>query len=227
MIIGPSSWKRAFILGAVLSLAGCGRNGSEKGIASYGLTERTLWTTSRVVGSPEPPPQYRLRRVVPAAHLRESDLHRSGSELGAAARRRVPWPDLQLFGKRSRRWKRPIPGLEPPDFSLFLPSAVPRERPGIRLQSHRPQAGRPEGRSRQPDQAAQPRFPVRAGTGKQPSSPASRIGTDHHPMARGEATTAAKPSSARTATSTSPPGTAPVPPTGSTPARTWTTCWRS
>ncbi len=29
----------------------------------FGIRERTPWTTSRVVGSPEPPPQYRLERV--------------------------------------------------------------------------------------------------------------------------------------------------------------------
>src|SRR5437899_751024 len=31
----------------------------------FGLTERVPWTTSRVVGSPEPPPPYRLNRVFP------------------------------------------------------------------------------------------------------------------------------------------------------------------
>ena len=60
-----SNWKRLFILGAGLVLAGCGRGGSERVDVPYGLTERTLWTTSRVVGSPEPPPRYRLRRVFP------------------------------------------------------------------------------------------------------------------------------------------------------------------
>jgi len=31
----------------------------------FGLAERTLWTTSRVVGSPDPPPPYRVRRAFP------------------------------------------------------------------------------------------------------------------------------------------------------------------
>ena len=31
----------------------------------FGLTKRIPWTTSRVVGSPEPPPPYRLKRVFP------------------------------------------------------------------------------------------------------------------------------------------------------------------
>jgi putative heme-binding domain-containing protein len=31
----------------------------------YGLTERVLWTTSRVTGSPEPPPPYRIVRAFP------------------------------------------------------------------------------------------------------------------------------------------------------------------
>ena len=31
----------------------------------YGIDQRDLWTTSRVVGRPEPPPPYRLQRVFP------------------------------------------------------------------------------------------------------------------------------------------------------------------
>ena len=31
----------------------------------YGLDERTPWTTSRLRGSPEPPPEYRLTRAFP------------------------------------------------------------------------------------------------------------------------------------------------------------------
>ena len=46
-------------------LSACGSNPSDGGDAPYGLAERVFWTTSRVVGSPEPPTQYRLRRVFP------------------------------------------------------------------------------------------------------------------------------------------------------------------
>ena len=57
--------KGALAIVAGLILAACGSNPSGEGEAPYGLTERTLWTTSRVVGSPEPPPRYQLRRVFP------------------------------------------------------------------------------------------------------------------------------------------------------------------
>lgn len=65
MIIRPSSSNPLFILTAIVALSGCGRTGTEKGTTPYGLGERTLWTTSRVIGSPEPPPRYRLQRVFP------------------------------------------------------------------------------------------------------------------------------------------------------------------
>ena len=65
MIFRPSNWKSLVLLTAVLPLAGCSRDASENGNTPYGLTERTLWTTPRVVGSPEPPPRYQLRRVFP------------------------------------------------------------------------------------------------------------------------------------------------------------------
>ncbi|MDE2924926.1 MAG: PQQ-dependent sugar dehydrogenase [Acidobacteriota bacterium] len=65
MIFRPSTWKSLVLLTAVLALAACSHDPSEKGTNPYGLTERTLWTTSRVIGSPEPPPRYRLRRVFP------------------------------------------------------------------------------------------------------------------------------------------------------------------
>ena len=57
--------KGALAIVAGLILAACGSNPSGEGEAPYGLTERTLWTTSRVVGSPEPPPRYQLQRVFP------------------------------------------------------------------------------------------------------------------------------------------------------------------
>ncbi|MCY3774897.1 MAG: PQQ-dependent sugar dehydrogenase [Candidatus Aminicenantes bacterium] len=65
MIFRPSNRNRLFILTAVLALTGCVRDVTEQGTLPYGLTDRTLWTTSRVIGSPEPPPRYRLRRVFP------------------------------------------------------------------------------------------------------------------------------------------------------------------
>ena len=36
----------------------------------YGLDERQAWTTSRVTGSPEPPPPYRAERIFPKLTLK-------------------------------------------------------------------------------------------------------------------------------------------------------------
>ena len=58
-------FKGAFALAAGMFLAACGSDPSGQGDAPYGLAERVVWNTSRVVGSPEPPPRYRLRRVFP------------------------------------------------------------------------------------------------------------------------------------------------------------------
>ena len=65
LIIRLPNRKGAFALVAGLFLSACGSVGSRDGDAPYGLAERVLWNTSRVVGSPEPPPPYRLRRVFP------------------------------------------------------------------------------------------------------------------------------------------------------------------
>jgi uncharacterized repeat protein (TIGR03806 family) len=65
--------RRGVFLAACLALAGCAvagrpaRGGDAPTPAErpFGLQRRTPWTTSRVVGSPEPPPPYRLARVFP------------------------------------------------------------------------------------------------------------------------------------------------------------------
>ena len=57
--------KGVLALVAGLFLSACGSASSGEGDVPYGLTERVLWNTSRVVGSPEPPPPYQLRRVFP------------------------------------------------------------------------------------------------------------------------------------------------------------------
>jgi uncharacterized repeat protein (TIGR03806 family) len=42
-----------------------GDDGAGPAAKPFGLTKRVPWTTSRIVGSPEPPPPYRLQRVFP------------------------------------------------------------------------------------------------------------------------------------------------------------------
>jgi len=37
----------------------------------YGIANRTLWSTSRVIGSPEPPPPYRVKRTLPKLQVKQ------------------------------------------------------------------------------------------------------------------------------------------------------------
>ena len=64
-IIRLLQFKGVCALAAGVFLSACGSNPSGESDAPYGLAERVFWNTSRVVGSPEPPPRYRLQRVFP------------------------------------------------------------------------------------------------------------------------------------------------------------------
>src|SRR4051812_34339892 len=70
---------RFFIL-AGLALVGtalfltlpAGRANPEKQRQATGIDKREAWTTSRVVGSPDPPPPYRLQKVFPDLKFNEA-----------------------------------------------------------------------------------------------------------------------------------------------------------
>jgi len=51
------------ILAAVLILSALPDSSGEPVRKATGIDKRVLWTTSRVQGSPEPPPPYRLEKV--------------------------------------------------------------------------------------------------------------------------------------------------------------------
>ena len=38
----------------------------------YGIPKRVPWTTSRLTGTPEPPPPYRIERAFPKLHFKNS-----------------------------------------------------------------------------------------------------------------------------------------------------------
>ena len=46
-------------------------DGSKATERPFGIPQRTPWTTSRIKGSPEPPPPYQTRRIFPALHFVE------------------------------------------------------------------------------------------------------------------------------------------------------------
>src|SRR5690349_17077311 len=50
-------WLTWLYLGAALSQSAGAAENSQR---PHGIEKRTLWTTSRVIGSPEPPPQYAM-----------------------------------------------------------------------------------------------------------------------------------------------------------------------
>jgi uncharacterized repeat protein (TIGR03806 family) len=54
----------------ILALA-ADKKAAKKERKAFGLEKRERWTTSRVVGSPDPPPPYRLEKVYPDFKLRE------------------------------------------------------------------------------------------------------------------------------------------------------------
>jgi uncharacterized repeat protein (TIGR03806 family) len=61
--------KRAAI--TMLLILGCGFALSQTSSQPYGLDKRVKWTTSRVVGSPEPPRRFRLVRAFPQVQFKE------------------------------------------------------------------------------------------------------------------------------------------------------------
>src|SRR5437763_1128671 len=73
---GPTERKRSMSRGVVLILIGAWLAAAPTGpfvlgddappaVKPFGLAKRVPWTTSRLVGSPDPPAPYRLERVFP------------------------------------------------------------------------------------------------------------------------------------------------------------------
>ena len=64
-----SSGKRTALLLATLAVAVAGPLAWSRRPAEtappYGIAERVPWTTSRITGSPEPPPPYQTERIYP------------------------------------------------------------------------------------------------------------------------------------------------------------------
>src|SRR5262249_39959572 len=50
---------------SLLLIVGVQLRGQESSKEKFGIDKRTPWTTSKVVGSPEPPPPYKTERVYP------------------------------------------------------------------------------------------------------------------------------------------------------------------
>ena len=64
------SWLFFAIVGSLLCLGATFDAGAQSGSGKpFGIDKRVPWTTSRVVGSPDPPPPYRARRVFPKLTL--------------------------------------------------------------------------------------------------------------------------------------------------------------
>src|SRR5438128_1568304 len=59
----------------------------------YGIASRIPWTTSRIVGSPEPPPPYRVRRVYPELKAPHpiAVAHEPGTEQFLLVHQLWPW----------------------------------------------------------------------------------------------------------------------------------------
>ena len=226
LIIRLPNRKGAFALVAGLFLSACGSVGSRDGDAPYGLAERVLWNTSRVVGSPEPPPPYRLRRVFPQYTFENPTFiaqdPNSERLLVAEYEGRIysfqgndPDAGKDLFLDWNRR------------VSAF--SFHPRYRDNGQVFVFSPTNPKLEGKK---DEEGNPVTQLSRVPGSSWNRGAIRRGCVPNrrrssSSGRPVDTTAAKPSSVRTGTSTLPPETAPEAPIGSTPVRTWTTCWRS
>ena len=55
-------WMWLFVF---LALSSAESNSAEETLKPFGLSKRVPWTTSKVVGTPDPPPPYRLERAFP------------------------------------------------------------------------------------------------------------------------------------------------------------------
>ena len=101
----------------------------------FGLEQRTPWTTSRLRGSPEPPPEYRLTRAFPQISFKgpvfiaQDPL--SDRLLVAEYEGRI----YEFPAERSNRQERSVPRHGPRHLGIFFSSEVQRERIRLRLQS--------------------------------------------------------------------------------------------
>lgn len=74
--------------------SGTERSSTEEApIARFDAPRRVAWTTSRVLGSPDPPLPYRVRRVLPALHVQQpiSVTHETGTDALLLVHQLWPW----------------------------------------------------------------------------------------------------------------------------------------
>ena len=193
--------------------------------ADFGLQRRIPWTTSRLVGSPDPPPKYIAERVFPSLTFqarcemvaipgtnRLAVVEVNGQDLlDSKTGRKRPRSSADLFADMTKHRPELLPGLRP-DVSPKI------RREPLLLRLLRAEAEDAGGLARLAVQGDA--TPIRRGSiwrRRKSSSPGSPAGT-----------TARTCSSAPTAVSTSRPATAATAfrPTAATPARTSATCWR-
>src|SRR3954451_5384509 len=61
----------AIVAAAGVLAVAADKKAAKKERKAFGLEKRERWTTSRVVGSPDPPPPYRLEKAYPDLGLKE------------------------------------------------------------------------------------------------------------------------------------------------------------
>ena len=145
----------------------------------FGLTKRVPWTTSRIAGSPEPPPPYRLERVFPRIKFQgpvciaqEPDTNRLlvGENNGKIYSFSIDDPN--------RGQARALPRHQAVALRVLLPSQVQGERPGLRLQ--------PDARGGNAWPPEEPGLAVRD-RARVPAANPTRLRAGHHRMALGRA----------------------------------------
>ena len=200
----------------VLALYGDDRKVPEK---PFGLSKRVPWTSSKIVGSPEPPRPYRLKRVFerlkfqsPVCIAQEPETNRmlvaeGPGKIQAFSMDRPDADKPELFLDIKRQ------------FYAFSFHPRYKENGYVFVFSPTPAEGTPG-----TPMSRVSRYQTDART---PAEDPARLGAGHHRVARRAGTTAARRSSAPTATSTSAPATARAAPTSTTPGRGSTTCSRS
>ena len=125
----------------VLALYGDDRKAPEK---PFGLSKRVPWTTSRIVGSPDPPPPYRLKRVFPRLKFQSPVCIAQEPETEPAAGGRERREDLQPSPWTDPDADKPelFLDMKRPLYAFSFHPEVQGERPGLRLQPRPPPRAR-------------------------------------------------------------------------------------